>query len=169
MPPKKQPSRKPKPGNTSKAPQSTAEQAKTEDLTGVSKIIEALMDWYLLKLNGDQETEWFDTLLIADTSEGLTTSKFALGNVEESIAKTREMLETDFANCHRYAYAWRGYWQSPEGTKYDGALIYLESQTLIPGLYGIEIGPDSNGKLHPIKPIERLQIGDWSLLHRSNK
>jgi len=163
MPPKKQPSRKSKP------PESTAEQTKSEDLKAVSKMIGSLMDWYLIKINGDQQTEWFDALLIADTPEGLTTSKFILGNVEESLVKAREMLETDFANCHRYAYAWRGYWESPDGKKYDGALIYLESKTMTPGVYGIEIGPDSNGKLLPIKPIEQLQIGDWSLLHRSKK
>lgn len=167
MPPKKQPSRKPKSGNTSKPPESTAEQAKSEDLKAVSKMIGGLMDWYLIKINGDQQTEWFDALLIADTPEGLTTSKFVLGNVEESLVKAREMLETDYANCHRYAYAWRGYWECPDGKKYDGALIYLESQTLTPGVYGIEIGPDSNGKLVPISPLEQLQIGDWSLLHRS--
>ena len=161
MPPKKQPSRKSKPL------ESTAEQLKSEDLQAVSKMIGSLMDWYLIKINGDQQTEWFDALLIADTPEGLTTSKFVLGNVEESLVKAREMLETDFANCHRYAYAWRGYWESPDGKKYDGALIYLESKTMTPGVYGIEIGPDSNGKLQPIKPIEQLQIGDWSLLHRS--
>ena len=161
MPPKKQPSRKSKPL------ESTAEQLKSEDLQAVSKMIGSLMDWYLIKINGDQQTEWFDALLIADTPEGLTTSKFVLGNVEESLVKAREMLETDFANCHRYAYAWRGYWESPDGKKYDGALIYLESKTMTPGVYGIEIGPDSNGKLVPIKPIEQLQIGDWSLLHRS--
>jgi hypothetical protein len=163
MPPKKQPSRKSKPL------ESTAEQLKSEDLQAVSKMIGSLMDWYLIKINGDQQTEWFDALLIADTPEGLTTSKFVLGNVEESLVKAREMLETDFANCHRYAYAWRGYWESPDGKKYDGALIYLESKTMTPGVYGIEIGPDSNGKLLPIKPIEQLQIGDWSLLHRSKK
>jgi hypothetical protein len=163
MPPKKQPSRKSKPR------ESTAEQLKSEDLQAISKMIGSLMDWYLIKINGDQQTEWFDALLIADTPEGLTTSKFVLGNVEESLVKAREMLETDFANCHRYAYAWRGYWESPDGKKYDGALIYLESKTMTPGVYGIEIGPDSNGKLVPIKPIEQLQIGDWSLLHRSKK
>jgi hypothetical protein len=163
MPPKKQPSRKSKPL------ESTAEQLKSENLQAVSKMIGSLMDWYLIKINGDQQTEWFDALLIADTPEGLTTSKFILGNVEESLMKARDMLETDFANCHRYAYAWRGYWESPDGKKYDGALIYLESKTMTPGVYGIEIGPDSNGKLLPIKPIEQLQIGDWSLLHRSKK
>jgi hypothetical protein len=163
MPPKKQPSRKSKPL------ESTAEQLKSEDLQAVSKMIGSLMDWYLIKINGDQQTEWFDALLIADTPEGLTTSKFVLGNVEESLVKAREMLETDFANCDRYAYAWRGYWESPDGKKYDGALIYLESKTMTPGVYGIEIGPDSNGRLVPIKPIEQLQIGDWSLLHRSKK
>ena len=163
MPPKKQPSRQSKPL------ESTPEQLKSEDLQAVSKMIGSLMDWYLIKINGDQQTEWFDALLIADTPEGLTTSKFVLGNVEESLVKAREMLETDFANCHRYAYAWRGYWESPDGKKYDGALIYLESKTMTPGVYGIEIGPDSNGKLLPIKPIEQLQIGDWSLLHRSKK
>jgi hypothetical protein len=163
MPPKKQPSRQSKPL------ESTPEQLKSEDLQAVSKMIGSLMDWYLIKINGDQQTEWFDALLIADTPEGLTTSKFVLGNVEESLVKAREMLETDFANCDRYAYAWRGYWESPDGKKYDGALIYLESKTMTPGVYGIEIGPDSNGKLLPIKPIEQLQIGDWSLLHRSKK
>lgn len=167
MPPKKQPSRKPKSGNTSKSPESTAEQAKSEDLKAVNKMIGGLMDWYFIKINGDQQTEWFDVLLNVDTVDGLEGSKFVLGNIEESIAKAREMLETDYANCHRYAYAWRGYWQSPDGKKYDGALIYLESQTLTPGVYGIEIGPDSNGKLVPISPLVQLQIGDWSLLHRS--
>ena len=167
MPPKKQPSRKPKSNNTSKPPESAAEQAKPEDLKAVGKNLDALMHWYLTKINGDQQTEWFDALLIIETAEGLTTNKFAMGNVEESFVKAREMLETDYANCYRYAYAWRGYWQSPDGKKYDGALIYLESQTLTPGVYGIEIGPDSNGKLVPISPLEQLQIGDWSLLHRS--
>lgn len=161
MPPKKQPSRKSKP------PESAAEQAKSEDLKAVGKILDALMHWYLTKINGDQQTEWFDALLVIDTPEGLTTNKLVMGDVEKSISIARETLETDFANCYRYAYAWRGYWQSPDGKKYDGALIYLESQTLTPGVYGIEIGPDSNGKLVPISPLEQLQIGDWSLLHRS--
>lgn len=167
MPPKKQPSRKPKSGNTSKTPEFTAEQAKSEDLKAVGKILDALMHWYLIKINSNQETEWFDVLLNVDTVDGLVGSKFVLGNVEESIAKAREMLQTEYPNCHRYVYAWRGYWQSPDGKKYDGALIYLESKKLTPGVYGIEIGPDPNGKLVLISPLEQLQIGDWSLLHRS--
>jgi len=161
MPPKKQPSRKPK------SSQPTAEQVQAEDLKAVSKLIGALMDWYLLKINGDPQTEWFDALLVVDTPEGLVTNKLVMGDVEKSISMARETLETDFANCYRYAYAWRGYWQEPNGTKHDGALIYLESKTITPSVYGIEIGPDSNGKLEPISPLVQLQIGDWSLLHRS--
>jgi len=158
MPPKKQPNRKPK---------STPEQGQSEDLKAVGKMLEALMNWYLLKINGDQQTEWFDALLVIDTPEGLVTNKLVMGDVEKSISMARETLETDFANCLRYAYAWRGYWQEPNGTKHDGALIYLESKTITPSVYGIEIGPDSEGKLVPIRPLEQLQIGDWSLLHRS--
>jgi len=161
MPPKKQPSRKPK------SSQPTAEQAQAEDLKAVSKLIGALMDWYLIKINGNPQTEWFDALLIIETDEGLTSNKLVLGNVDESLLKAREILEAEFANCYRYAYAWRGYWQEPNGTKHDGALIYLESKTITPSVYGIEIGPDSNGKLEPISPLVQLQIGDWSLLHRS--
>ena len=161
MPPKKQPNRK------SKSIQSAAEQGESEDLKAVSKMIGALMDWYLLKINGDPQTEWFDALLIIDTPEGLVTNKLVMGDVEKSISMARESLETEYANCHRYAYAWRGYWQKLNGTKHDGALIYVESKTITPTVYGIEIGPDSNGKLLPIRPLEQLQIGDWYLLHRS--
>ena len=130
-------------------------------------MIGALMDWYLLKINGDPQTEWFDALLIIDTPEGLVTNKLAMGDVEKSISTAREMLETEYANCHRYAYAWRGYWQKLNGTKHDGALIYVESKTITPTVYGIEIGHNPNGKLEPISPLEHIQIGDWSLLHRS--
>ena len=161
MPPKKQPSRKPK------SSQPTAEQVQAEDLKAVSKLIGALMDWYLIKINGDPQTEWFDALLIIETDEGLTSNKLVLGNVDESLLKAREILEAEFANCYRYAYAWRGYWQKLNGTKHDGALIYLESKTITPTVYGIEIGHNPNGKLEPISPLEHIQIGDWSLLHRS--
>ena len=147
-----------------------------EDSKAMVGLIQALMGWYLDKLNGDPQFEGFDILMMVEGPEGRMGQKFVMGGYEESLARLRQDLETEHAGCDRYVYAWRGWWQKPDGEKFDGALLCLESRHITPGIYGIPIASTSSGPDSPDSPwfriggdLQRLAVGEWSLLHRSPK
>ena len=138
-----------------------------EDSKAMVGLIQALMGWYLDKLNGDPRFEGFDILMMVEGPKGRIGQKFVMGSYEESLARLRQDLETEHAGCERYVYAWRGWWQKPDGEKFDGTLLCLESRHITPGIYGIPIVKDAKGRHMATGDLHSLGAGQWSLLHRS--
>jgi hypothetical protein len=133
----------------------------------ISKLLKGLMEWHLTKVNGDPRTEGFDILLATDAPDGGTMCKYALGDFEEAKARLKSDLETSNAGADMYAYSYRGYWQTPDGIKFDGAIVFLESTEVQPVIIGYEIAADEAGMLDIKGGMHRLGIGDWSLFHRA--
>jgi len=138
------------------------------------------MDWYLMKLNGDPMMEGFDILMMVEGPRGRMSGKYVLGGYDESMPRLRKDLETDHADCDRYVCAWRGWWEKPDGSKFDGALLCIESRHIPPAIFGLPIAqtsPSPSVPPHPPSPhspgphaisgpLQRLSHADWSLLHR---
>ena len=157
---KKSPSRKP----GSKHPTGAA-----PDQDRLSKLLKSLTEWYLTKVNGDPATEGFDLLMTTDGPDGGTMCKYVLGDFDESKARLKADLETIHTGIDMYAYAYRGYWQTPEGLHYDGAIVIIESIELPPTVLGLEIAPAPSGRRDIVGEMHRMGVGDWSLFHRSRK
>jgi hypothetical protein len=137
------------------------------DATALQGLIKGVMDWYLAKLNGDPQMEGFDILMNVENPEGVTGHKYVLGSYDASMPRLRQDLETLYPNCIRYVCAWRGWWERPDGQKFDGALLLIESKLIQPLIAGIPIAPDASGQRVIAGKLQVLNTADWSLLHRS--
>lgn len=141
--------------------------AREADRAALQGLIKGVMDWYLMKVNGDPMMEGFDILMNVETPEGTMGHKYMLGGYDESMPRLRQDLETLYPACIRYVCAWRGWWERPDGQKFDGALLQIESKLLLPVIAGIPIAPDPSGQKVLAGPLQVFHPADWSLLHRS--
>ncbi len=153
-------------GQEGRGAESGSMDAQGADEAALGKLIGGLMDWYLVKINGDPLMEGFDILMNVEGPDGRIGCKYVMGTHEESMARLREDLETQHAGCHRYACAWRGWWERPDGQKFDGAILMLETRFLKPVIAGLPIGPDASGRKVIAGPLQVLSAADWSLMHR---
>ena len=153
-------------GQEGRRPESEAVDAQGADEAALGKLIGGLMDWYLVKINEDPMMEGFDILMNVEGPDGRMGHKYVMGTHEESMARLRADLETQYAGCHRYACAWRGWWERPDGQKFDGAILMLETRFLKPVIAGLPIGPEASGRKVVAGPLQILSAADWSLMHR---
>ena len=160
------PAKAPNPAKAAPCPPVDAKAAEEADLVAVNRLVKGLMDWYLMKINGDPMMEGFDILMNVEGPGGVTGHKYVLGGYDESMPRLRQDLETQHADCLRYACAWRGWWERPDGQKFDGAILMVESRHLKPVIAGLAIGPDGSGRKVLAGPLQVLNVADWSLLHR---
>lgn len=155
------PLRKQKPAEAPAPP--PVEQA---DLQAVSECLSAVMEWYLRKINGDPVLEAFDLLLATDGAAGRNLGKYTLGDFDAAKRRMQTDLEAAVGTTDRYVYAYRGYWESPEKGKFDGALVVFESRHLLPLVIGFVIAPGADGELAVQGDMQHLAVADWSLFHR---
>jgi len=146
-------------------PQPSSESEDT-DSKAIIELIQATMDWYLMKLSGDPMMEVFDILMMVEGPKGRMSTKYVLGGYDESMPRLRKDLETDHADCDRYVCAWRGWWEKPDGAKFDGALLCIESRHILPAIFGLPIARSAEGHHSIAGELQRLSLADWSLLHR---
>jgi len=144
------------------------ESAKLEDFKATMKLVDGVMEWYLMKVNGDQITEGFDVLMNVERPEGVTGHKYSFGDTDASIERLRKDLETEYTSCLRYVHANAGWWQKPDGAKFDGAIVFIESRYVLPTVLGIPIGIDASGQKVIESEFQILNRAEWSLFHRSN-
>lgn len=165
MPPRKKPAKPTKPENTQ--PEDAAEAARKADFLATMKLVDGVMDWYLMKVNGDPLTEGFDVLMNVEGPDGTTGHKYSFGDTDASIERLRKDLETEYAGCLRYAHANAGWWQKPDGAKFDGAIVFIESHHVLPTVLGIPIAADATGRKAISGELQILSRANWSLLHRA--
>ena len=144
----------------------TSSDAKSEDMKAAMKMIDDLMSWYLNKINGDQRLEQFDILLHIEGPNGKSSCKYTLTDFQESLATLKSSLESDNADAYRYAYVYRGYWETPENGKFDGAVGVIETHYIKPQVFGYPIAKNPKGQLAINSNLQILGLNDWSLFHR---
>ena len=145
-------------------PEGAATPRKAPDL---NHLIASLVDWHLVKINGDPQEEYFEILLHEDGSGGGCLAKFIMGDFEESKKQLKQQLEERSAGIDMYAYSFGGNWAGPDGIRHDGAIITFETRELTPRVMGLEIKRNAEGRLEVCSPPVPLGPAMWSLFHRA--
>ena len=143
---------------------------KTEQGTQVpdlDRLVMGLVKWHLSKVNGDPQEEYFEILLHENGTNGGCMAKFVMGDFEESKKRLRQQLEERVNGIDMYAYSYSGYWTAPTGERHDGAIVTLETRTLLPTILGFVIKPNEQGTQALTGQPHPLGTGDWSLFHRA--
>ena len=133
----------------------------------LAKLLKGLLDWHLVKINGDPQAEYFEILLHEDGLGGGCMAKFVMGDFEESRKQLKQQLEDRIDGIDMYAYAYNGHWTGPTGVRHEGAIVTLETRTLKPTVLGFVIKRNDEGTLTLTGQPHNLGIGDWSLFHRA--
>lgn len=133
----------------------------------LSKLITGLVDWHLIKINGDPQEEYFEILLHEDGPSGGSMSKFVMGDFEESKKELEKQLEERSAGIDMYAFSFGGHWVGPDGIRHDGAIVTIETRELTPRVMGLEISRNAKGLLDVCSPPVNLGPAMWSLFHRA--
>lgn len=133
----------------------------------LNRLITGLVDWHLIKINGDPQEEHFEILLHEDGPGGGLMAKFVMGDFEESKKQLEKQLEERSAGIDMYAFSFGGHWEGPDGIRHDGAIVTIETRELTPRILGLEIKRNAEGRLDVCSQPVNLGPASWSLFHRA--
>lgn len=94
-------------------------------------------------------------------------AKFVMGDFEESMKQLKQQLEERSAGIDMYAFSFGGHWEGPDGVRYDGAIVTIETHELTPRILGLEIKRNADGRLDVCSQPVNLGPARWSLFHRA--
>jgi hypothetical protein len=137
---------------------------KAQDL---NRLITGLIDWHLIKINGDPQEECFEILLHEDGPGGGCMAKFVMGDFEESMKQLKQQLEERSGGIDMYAFSFGGHWEGPDGIRHDGAIVTIETRELTPRVMALEIRRNAEGRLDVCSQPVNLGPASWSLFHRA--
>lgn len=160
--------RDPRQGKKARRPKARpAQPADTRLAPDLDQLIQGLLDWHLTKINGDPEEEYFEILERDDGANGRCACKFVMGDFQESMLQLQQQLQEKAATIDMYAYSHGGYWTNPQGNRHDGAIVTMETRTMIASIYGFALKLDAQGTLVISGDPIHLGPARWALFHRT--